>query len=268
MSWFFPISKLVWLLLAPSRLLLWMALATGVLALAGRTRTARGLAVATALSFLAIGALPTGAWLARPLENQYPRPALPARVDGVITLGGGLETRRLLSRQAPATAPSVMRLISTFELARRYPHARILFTGGWGAFADATAAKYLFAQLGLDPSRLWLESRSRNTYENLLFSQRLAQPKPGETWVLATSAIQLPRAMAVAQRLGWRLIPWPTDYLTDRSDSGFVSWEGPDVAGGLTLTDAAAHEWVGLLAYRLSDLSKPAASAARTAKPA
>jgi uncharacterized SAM-binding protein YcdF (DUF218 family) len=258
LHWFFPLSKLIWFLLAPSRLLLWLSLGAAIAALARRARTTRVLAIATALLFLAIGVLPTGAWLAQPLEDAYPRPAPPLHVDGVVTLGGGLETRRLLSRHAPPTASSEGRLVSTFELARRYPTARVVFSGGWGRYPDATAARYVFAQLGLAPDRLLLEDRSRNTYENLLFSQRLARPKPGETWMLATSAIQMPRAMAVARRLGWRLIPWPTDYLTDAADGAPILTEGLDPATRIQLTDAAAHEWMGLLAYRLGGMSKPA----------
>jgi uncharacterized SAM-binding protein YcdF (DUF218 family) len=266
---FFTLNKLVALLLAPGRLLLWLALATALALVLGRPRTGRALAVATAVLLVLFAVLPLGDWLARGLENQYPRPAPPpARVDGILTLGGGLGTGVLLARGAPDDAESETRLVSTFELARRYPTARVVFSGGWGADPDATAAKYIFAQMGLDPARLTLEARSRDTYENLLFSQRLVRPKRGEVWLLATSAIQMPRAMAVARRLGWDLIPWPTDYKTDPQAGRRPPANYLDIAGNLGRTDEASHEWVGLLAYQLGGFARATSAPSNAARAA
>ena len=249
---FFPAAKLGWLVFAPSHLLLWLALATALALIAGRARLGRGLAILTALLFIVFGMLPTGEWLARPLEDQYPRPAtLPTRVDGILDLGGGLGTDILATRGAPAAALSEARLVSTFELARRYPNARVVFSGGWGRYPDATAAAYVFGQMGLDPKRLTLERRSRDTFENLLFSRRLVGPKPGEVWVLATSAIQLPRAMAVARQLGWPMVAWPTDYITRPKGGPRPLADYINVTGNLERADAALHEQLGLVAYRM-----------------
>jgi len=93
-----------------------------------------------------------------------------------------------------------------------------------------------------------LESRSRNTYENILFSKAIVKPKPDEVWLLATSAMHMPRAMAIAKKLDWPMTPWPTDFLTD-SQSGRDVWE---IEGNLGLMDYVIHEWIGLAAYRLS----------------
>src|SRR5580704_5421706 len=161
---FFPLAKLGWTILAPSHLLLWLTLLTAAALIFGRPRLGRWLAIATALVLITFGVLPTGDWLAQRLEDQYPRPtALPAHIDGILDLGGGLGDDILVARHAPAAALSEARLVSTFELARRYPQARVVFSGGWGRHADAHAAAYVFAQMGLDSSRLTLEDRSRDT---------------------------------------------------------------------------------------------------------
>jgi uncharacterized SAM-binding protein YcdF (DUF218 family) len=197
--------------------------------------------------FVVFGILPTGTWLTLPLENRFTRPDWPAHVDGVLVLGGGTGTAIILSRGVPATKSSEPRLVAAYELARRYPNARVVFSGGSGSLAggdlDTVGAKYIFAQMGLDPRRLTLETRSRNTSENIALSQKLVKPKPGDVWVLATSAMHMPRAMRIAKRAHWKMIAWPTDYSTTRK--GFGSFFA--VPGNLEATDNAMHEWIGLL---------------------
>ena len=248
---FFLISKLLWWFLTPSHVLMWMAVTTSILLYMGRERLGRWFAAATALLFVAIGIFPLNIWLLRSLEDRIPRANLPAHVDGILTLGGGLDTAILKSRGVPGPGHGEPRLVAAFELARRYPNARVVFSGGsgevGGALPETQAAQYIFNQMGLSPSRLVLERKSRNTWENILNAQRIANPRPGEIWVLATSAFHMPRAMEVAARLKWKMVPWPTDYLTEqRGLSGFF-----DVLHNLEFTDMAVHEWIGLMAYRL-----------------
>ncbi len=253
MSWFFPVSKAFEFLAAPSHILLWLVIGAAAALLLGQIHAARVLSVLAAALFVLIGVAPLSSALTRPLEDRYPRPPLPAKITGIVTLGGGLGVSTLLDRNAPGTSPSLDRLVSAYELARRHPEARVVFSGGWGRYADAIGARDDFLRMGLDPARLILEGRSRNTYENLAFTQALARPQPGETWVLATSAIQLPRAMAVARRVGWQMIPWATDYRTDTS----AFWRGGWFAIGdnLRLADEAVHEWIGLAVYGVAGMA-------------
>jgi uncharacterized SAM-binding protein YcdF (DUF218 family) len=203
-------------------------------------------------------ALLLAAWLtAIPLafawENRFPRPPRPKHVDGILVLGGGYDSLLLRQRQAPQTNDTAYRLVEGYAAARHYPNARLVFTGGSGAlggasFPESDTARYIFTELGRDPKHMILESRSRNTYENILFSKAMVKPKPGEVWLLATSAMHMPRAMAIARKLDWPMTPWPTDFRTD-ADSGREIW---DIASNLGLLDYVVHEWVGLVAYRVS----------------
>jgi hypothetical protein len=54
--------------------------------------------------------------------------------------------------------------------------------------------------------------------------------------------------MAIAQKQGWPMLPWPTDYMT-RPDSG-AGWL--ETSGDFGLADYVAHEWIGIIAYRLT----------------
>jgi uncharacterized SAM-binding protein YcdF (DUF218 family) len=197
--------------------------------------------------------LPIGYWIVKPLEDMYPRPPWPARVDGIVVLGGGMDSFVYETRKAPAEDIVEGRLVAAAELARRYPGARVVFSGGTEGPAygppETEAASVAFAQLGIPQNRITYEDRSRNTCENLTFSWRLLRPKAGEVWLLATSASHLPRAMLIAGKLHWRLIAWPTDYKTARESGAIVS--GLSLADNLQSLDTGLHEWLGILFYRL-----------------
>ena len=246
---FFVLSKIFWMLAAPSHWLDFLVLAAMFCLLLRRNSAARIFALAAVLLFLALGLVATP--LMRALEDHYPRSPWPAHVDGILVLGAGYDTALLRARGAPQANGGAYRLVEGFAAARRYPNARLMFTGGSGAlggapYAEAETARYVFTELGREPGRMVLEARSRNTYENILYSKAMVKPKPGEVWLLVTSAFHMPRAMAIARKLDWPMLPWSSDYMTTPGGNVF------DFNDDLGLADLAVHEWVGLLAYRLS----------------
>lgn len=254
---FYFASKLFWLVAAPATVLVVLAIIAAALLAIGRPRAARVVAIGAAAGFAVLGLLPSGKWLIKPLEDEYPRPdPPPAHVDGVVTLGGGLDAATMAARGALTLEPTLSRVVETYALARRYPGARVVFSGGGTPMPEAIAAKRIFDELGLPAGRLTLETRSRNTFENLLFTRDLVHPRAGEHWVLATSAYQMPRAMAVAERLGWTMIPWPTDYITGRRLAS--PFEELDVGDNLRRVNIAVKEWIGLAVYRLEGMAAPA----------
>ncbi len=248
---FFVLSKLFWILAQPSHWLGFLVLATVIALVLRWNRAARFCAVAAALVLVA------AAFLAVPLvrnwEDRYPRPPLPPHVDGILVLGSGFDTALFRARGAPASNEGIWRLEAGFAVARRYPGARLVFSGGSGAlggapFSEAETARIILNEMGQDPKQLILEDRSRNTYENILFSKAIVKPKPGEVWLLATAAMHMPRAMAIARKLDWPMTPWPSDYLTAPSGGGDLL----SVTGNLSYIDYVVHEWIGMLAYKLS----------------
>jgi uncharacterized SAM-binding protein YcdF (DUF218 family) len=248
---FFVLSKIFWILAQPSHWLGFLVLATAISLVLRWNRAARFLGVATLLLLVLAGILAVP--LARDLEDRYPRPPWPAHVDGILVLGAGFDTALFRARGVPQSNESIWRLEAGFAAARRYPQARLVFSGGSGAlggapFSEAETARVLLADMGQDPRQLTLEARSRNTYENILYSKEIVKPKPGEVWLLATAAMHMPRAMAIARKLDWPMTPWPSDYLTAPSGGGDLL----SVTGNLAYIDYVFHEWVGLLAYRLS----------------
>jgi uncharacterized SAM-binding protein YcdF (DUF218 family) len=104
--------------------------------------------------------------------------------------------------------------------------------------------------VGLDPARIVFDEQSRDTCDHPRNVRSLVQPRADETWVVVTSAMHMPRTVACFRAAGWGdVIPYPTDFK--------VVLEGFDnsdlqVADNLALLDAALHEWIGLVFYRLS----------------
>ena len=247
----FVISKLLWLVAAPGNFLL-LVLVAGVLCAiwSGRRRGFVLIAAAT-LGFLVIATLPIGAWLAAPLENRFPTISPPARIDGIVVLGGSIDPGLSRARGQVALMIAAGRITETVALARRFPSARVLVSGGDGtlhpgALTEAGATRDLLVQLGVAAERVELESAARNTYENAVLSLAAAQPKAGETWLLVTSAMHMPRAVGCFRRAGWTIVPYPVDY---RTSTRIGTGPGLLLADDLMLVNFATKEWLGLVAY-------------------
>jgi uncharacterized SAM-binding protein YcdF (DUF218 family) len=140
-------------------------------------------------------------------------------------------------------------------LARRFPEAKIVVTGGQGSLVlqgdtDAATAPRLLTALGVAPERLTLEGESRETFENAQFTKAMVEPSPGETWLLVTSAFHMPRSMGLFRKVGFEVTPWPVDYRTTGRERFGLAQDNP--IDSLEITQLAVREWLGLLAYRLS----------------
>jgi uncharacterized SAM-binding protein YcdF (DUF218 family) len=252
---FFTASKIFWFVAEP----LSLAIALGLLGiLLGFTRFARAgrVLMAGAILVLAAGMLtPLGALLLQPLEDRFPPPPadIPAPA-GIIVLGGAVDAERSEARGQIFLTSDGSRLITAVELARRYPAARLVFTGGLGTFREgppeAVSARKLWLSLGVPEERMTFEAKSRNTWENAVFTRDLIKPKPGETWLLVTSAWHMPRSVGIFRRLGIDVIPYPVAYRTFGDERDF--WVSTSMIDKVIMLDSGVREWAGLLAYRLA----------------
>ncbi|NOX72397.1 MAG: YdcF family protein, partial [Alphaproteobacteria bacterium] len=164
------------------------------------SRARRVLAITLAAT-VTIAILPLGELLIRPLETLYPANPTITAPEGIIILGGAEDADRTAYWHQVQLNDAGERFTAALALARRFPKAKIVFTGGSGSLRDAlekgisgaTVAKQFFLEQGIPADRLILESKSRNTAENARLTYALLQPKPGQTWVLVTSAFHMPR---------------------------------------------------------------------------
>jgi uncharacterized SAM-binding protein YcdF (DUF218 family) len=245
---------LIWSLLSPSQILLGLSIAGGLLLAFGRAKWGKRLCVGGAIGLLLFGFLPTSHYLASALETRFPQPQLPNQITGIVLLSGAERPASTEAFGEPQFSSAAGRYTTTLRLAARFPDARIVFTGGpekdrgTGELGQTGVAKSLLASVGIDPARVTYEEASTDTCDNASNTKALVQPKPGETWVVVTSAMHMPRTMACFRAAGWEVIPQPANYqvVLGGVDAGTFQ-----IADNLTLLDTALHEWVGLVFYRL-----------------
>jgi uncharacterized SAM-binding protein YcdF (DUF218 family) len=251
---FYYVSKVAWFFATPSNLLVSLILLGLILTRFSRFRKiGTGIAFTFTLALLALGILPIANYVLLPLEERFPVFVDDGKpVAGIILLGGSVEASDSNERGALISNEASERVLYTIELAHRYPNARILISGGGGTvFANGVAEAPIIAdylkRVGVDPTRIIIEDRSRTTAENGQFSREVAKPQEGERWLLVTSAWHMPRAMAVFEKAGFHVTAHPVDFrtgirLTNQRPHAFVS-------EGLRRLDVSMKEWVGVVGY-------------------
>jgi uncharacterized SAM-binding protein YcdF (DUF218 family) len=253
---FFYIAKTLGFFSAPSNCLIVVGL-LGLLLTATRfNRAGRRLAAAAVILLAVAGFSPLGNTLILPLEERFPPwDASRGAPTGIICLGGALDTVVSPARGEVALNEAAERMTAIAELARRFPNARIVFTGGSGRLlyqgsTEAELAARLFESFGIAKERITLEDKSRDTLENARFTTELIKPKPGERWLLVTSAHHMPRSVGLFRSEGFPVEAFPVDYRT-RGAIDVLRAFSP-MSDGLRRTDTAMREWVGLVIYRVT----------------
>ena len=174
---------------------------------------------------------------------------------GIVVLGGPIDADLSVAHGMPVITSSPDRIVAAAALAHKYPNARIVFSGGSSSLIsneqrEADYATTLFESLGVDRSRLIMDRDSRNTYENAVFSKKIAAPKAGERWLLVTSAFHMPRAIGLFRKVGFAVEPYPVDWRVGRGADVFDFTQFS--LDGLLRTDVGVREWLGLVVYRLT----------------
>ena len=255
---YFVLSKILWFIIQPLNLITLLAIGSVLASWRGKARTARWTGILAMLGLVAPIFLPIDKWLLVPLETRFfaPHP-MPQHVDGIVLLGGAQRPSLTAYWRAPELNASAETLTTFAALARQYPNAELVFSGGSGDIfrqdlSEEQTVRLFFKQQGLDDSRVQYEKKSRNTYENALYTQRLVQPQANQIWLMITNARTVPRAMGVFRKLEWKVIPLPADHLVVPDGDWRPSL---NIAVAFTEINEGLHEWLGLVAYYLSGKS-------------
>jgi uncharacterized SAM-binding protein YcdF (DUF218 family) len=244
----FHVYKAVQALLQPE---LWILAALVAAALLGRRperlRLARRLVIAAALLLLGFGTRATASLIVRPLEEHYPRPALPlAPHEAIVVLAGGSHVGRGDPAAILLGTRTLDRLVQGLRLHRQGAAPLLVVSGRGSRIPEAESMRALAVELGVPAAEVLVEARSRTTAENAREVRRLL-PR-AQRIVLVTSALHLRRATLHFRRAGFTVTPVPADYLSPAGFGVTQLWPRSDA---LAASGVAIHEWVGLLAAGL-----------------
>lgn len=250
----FIISKIFLTLTDPGAVLL-LLLIIATLLIWLRPRIGKWLLTITIAACVAISTLPIGTLLVAVLEDRFPAVhSVEGPIDGIIVLGGSVDQYLSAHRKQIVLNNGAERLTSFVALARQFPNAKLVFTGGSGRLdqthKEADTVRQFFTSMGIPQSRVIYEDQSKNTFENGVFTHRLLKPNPTERWILITSARHMPRSMGVFRNLGWNPIPYPVDYFTYGVDKAGFQF---NLKNGMGSLHAGMREWMGLAVYKLLD---------------
>jgi uncharacterized SAM-binding protein YcdF (DUF218 family) len=255
---FFTLSKIAGFFAVPSNLIAIAGLAGVCLLLTRRRRAGLSLLVTSMVMLAILGLSPLGNVLLLGLSERFPPWQSTGNPDGIIVLGGAIDSEASAARNTIELDASAERVLAMLRLARQFPQARIAFSGGSGnlflnSVSEAPIAAQLLAEFGVSRDRILLEESSRTTAENASMLRAKLAPKPGERWLLVTSAFHMPRAIGVFRKAGFEIEAYPVDWRTRGWQDATVPFDR--LSSGLARTDVALHEWGGLVIYWLTGRS-------------
>jgi len=228
-------------------------------------RRAETILVLTALVVLWVGG---NRWvsmsLTRSLEWQYLPPTDAPNVDAIVVLGGSTDAAQY-PRPLVDINSAGDRILYAANLFKQGKAPYILLSGGniqWQGTRKSTPASEMaeiMGMLGVPQDVLWLQDKSQNTHEDAVLSAKMLEEKGAHRILLVTSAMHMPRSLALFKKQGLEVIPAPTDYritetgwadLSGGSFESFVINFFPDVFEmGATVT--ALKEYFGIAVYKL-----------------
>jgi uncharacterized SAM-binding protein YcdF (DUF218 family) len=199
---------------------------------------------------------PAIAWLALgTLEWQYPPSSdVPDSAAPLVVLAGAIRAADDGSDNAQLADDSLVRCVHAATLYRRGPRRLIILSGGK---VDASRSGPSLARvmhdfmrtMGIPEADLLMEDRSRTTYENAVETAKHLRERKVQRIVLVTEAVHLLRADLCFRKLGFRVTPVGCNYQATTFDWLPIDFlPSPKAAVNI---DRVAHEWLGLIWYRL-----------------
>lgn len=260
----FFLSKLLPLFIYPLGLSS-VLLVMGLFLLWNHPRKATG-AIALALFVLCITSNPTvSRKFVSSLEHRYFPPEPMPEADAIVVLGGATEPQ-LPPRPWVEVKEQGDRILYGARLINEGYADKLILSGGrvtWrgggsGDDSEAQDMKQIAMAMNVPESDILLENTSLNTRENAVNVQKILEARSLDSVLLVTSAIHMPRSVAIFKKLGINITPAPTDYLvsTESYENVNTTWQGriltlfPDAEAQAQFT-RALKEYVGFAFYRL-----------------
>ena len=182
---------------------------------------------------------------------------LEKKYDFIILLGGYSDFQTAMGKsEFQLGLKGGNRLITSLNLYKKGVGTKIILTGGSGKllgdkYGEAEYVAPFLKTLGLPDSTFIIENKSRNTWENAVFSKQIVDSlQKNASCLLVTSALHMPRSKACYDKAGLPTTIYPTDYYSQQSDNLFKLFFEPS-SSKLFAWEALLHEWIGVITYKI-----------------
>jgi uncharacterized SAM-binding protein YcdF (DUF218 family) len=263
---FFISSKLLWAIIAPSSLVVWLICLNAGLFAIKRNRAGARLFLFNVAIFIIIGCTSLIGHIAYKWDSQHPLIMnISDEVEGVIILGGAIEIGETLDQGRMVLNPrNHDRIIALSHLLQEHPSKSFIYTGGNASVSSplkdqaesVLARDYMQSIYTGNKDDLLFETQSKNTHQNAVMSKQLYQAQidsnwPNQKpWLLLTSGYHMPRAYAAFKAQGWNVIAYPASHAEKPAPYWRLTTKFWD---NWMKIDVLAHEIVGIVAYRLTN---------------
>ena len=245
-------NNFIWSLVMPSSWLLFAIIYVFYCIQKGKIKQAKVVLIIWISLAMLISFVPIGDWLLAPLENTYPLQPNVKNPKAIVLLGGSEDVIQSQATGLLHLNWHGTRYITTINLAKTYPNAKIIVSGGVGhirheSLTEASIAKDILLSAGIDEKRIILEDQSHTTIENALYTKRLLDSLSEQSHgsvILVTSASHMPRAVGLFCSAGvTNIVPYPTSFIAKETIKRLTI----NLPVHLYELNFGAHEWVGLL---------------------
>ena len=211
---FFTLKKVFGGMLLPLPLLLSL-MAAGLLLLwfSRWQKCGKILISASWLLLLLLSLQPVADRLLLPLDTHYATWNSNEPVDYIVVLGGGYTFNPAWAPSSNLLNNSLPRVVEGVRQWRRYPQAKMIFTGaaaGENPRSSASVAADVAASLGVPREAMIELDQPKDTWGE---ARAVKQTIGEHPFLLITSANHLPRAMHFFQRAGMNPLPAPANQL-------------------------------------------------------
>ena len=250
----FYLSKILWLILNPFNIFICITLLSIFLYFIKLNRLSSIIFLINFVFIALISFLPIGSYLIYNIEKEYHSYIKPPdQVDGILILGGATNPLLYNEYDQISLNGSSERLVESVFIIKKFDKAKVIFSSGSGLvnrpdLDHAQVAKSFYKKIGIETNQIIFEDKSRNTYENIIYSKKIANPKINENWLLITTASHMKRALLIANKNNWKLIPYAVDF---KNIKDFKLIPNLNLLTNLNSFQQGSHEWLGLVSYYL-----------------
>ena len=247
----FVLKKLITPFLLPPGIFILGLLVAAVLCWWRKQRSSAIVFVLAAAALWLPALKPVAHLLHRGLVADYTALSTEVSGDVIVLLGGGIDDRaRDLTGMGVPTREMMVRVVTAVRLQKRLG-VPVIVSGGAvydQTVSEAAVIRRFLMDLGVPDGQLFMEEKSRDTYDNAVFTRKICLARGLRRPILVTSDYHMKRAVMTFQRAGLPVSPCPVPFPSDMPER-YGWWTF--LPESYEATAAYLKEYIGGVYYRL-----------------